>query len=61
MPSNALFMAYQNIWAMMSKTIAGDRAFTNKHLGTYGALYFVACLITLIIAIPMWINAGYFG
>jgi len=61
MPANAFFMAYQNIWAMMSKTIAGDRAFTNKHLGTYGTLYFVACLITLIAAIPMWINAGLFG
>ena len=61
MPSNALFMAYQNIWAMMSKTIAGDRSFTNKHLATYGTLYFAACLITLTVAIPMWINSGLFG
>ena len=61
MPSNAFFMAYQNIWAMMSKTIAGDRAFTNKHLGTYGTLYFIACMITLGVAIPMWISSGYFG
>jgi len=61
MPSNAFFMAYQNIWAMMSKTVAEDRAFTNNHLGTYGILYFVACMITLGVAIPMWISSGYFG
>jgi di/tricarboxylate transporter len=28
---NAFFMAYQNMWAVMSRSIAEDRAWTNKH------------------------------
>ena len=58
---NAFFMAYQNIWAMMSRSIAEDRIWDDKHLGMYGILYFIACLIALAVAIPMWINAGLFG
>jgi hypothetical protein len=60
MAGNAFFLAYQNIWAVMGQSIAGDRAWTSKHLGTYGVLYFAACLLTLLVAIPMWINAGLF-
>jgi anion transporter len=60
MAGNAFFLAYQNIWAVMGQSIAGDRTWTSKHLGTYGVLYFVACLVTLLAAIPMWINAGLF-
>ena len=61
MGGNSFVMAYQNMWAMMSRSISGDRAFTNKHLGIYGVLYFAACFIALIVAIPMWMNAGLFG
>jgi len=60
MAGNAFFLAYQNIWAVMGQSIAGDRTWTSKHLGTYGVLYFAACLLTLLAAIPMWINAGLF-
>ena len=61
MAGNSFVMAYQNMWAMMSRSIAGERAFTNKHLGIYGVIYFAACFIALLAAIPMWINAGLFG
>ncbi|MCL1915003.1 MAG: SLC13 family permease [Eubacteriaceae bacterium] len=61
MAGNSFVMAYQNMWAMMSRSIAGEWAFTNKHLGIYGVIYFVACFTALLIAIPMWINAGLFG
>ena len=61
MAHNAFFMAYQNIWAMMSRSMAGDEVFDNKRLGIYGVLYFIACLLAMIVAIPMWINAGLFG
>ena len=61
MAGNSFVMAYQNMWAMMSRAIAGDRAFTNKHLGIYGIIYCIACLIALAVVIPMWINAGLFG
>ncbi|MCL2637184.1 MAG: SLC13 family permease [Oscillospiraceae bacterium] len=58
--ANAFFMSYQNIWAMMSKSMSGDRAWSNKHLGLYGVVYFAACMLTLTIAIPMWISQGLF-
>jgi len=61
MAGNSFVMAYQNMWAMMSRSISGDRTFTNKHLGVYGVLYFAACFIAMLVAIPMWISAGLFG
>jgi len=61
MAGNSFVMAYQNMWAMMSRAVAGDRAFTNKHLGIYGIIYFAASFISLLLAIPMWITAGLFG
>ena len=61
MVHNAFFMAYQNIWAVMSRSIAEDRARDNKHMGIYGVIYFITCLLALAVAIPMWINAGMFG
>ena len=61
MAQNIFFMAYQNIWAMMTQTIAGDRAWDNKQLGLYGVLYCAACLAALSVVIPGWIQAGFFG
>ena len=58
---NSFIMAYQNMWAMMSRSIAGARAFTNKHLAIYGIVYTIAGYISLIAAIPLWINNGLFG
>jgi len=58
---NAYFLAYQNMWAVMSRSIAEDRAWTNSHQGKYGILYFAGCLLALTVAVPMWINAGLFG
>ena len=60
MAGNSFLMAYQNIWAMMSNSIAGDRAWKDRHLSIYGLLYFAACLIALAVAVPMWIYAGLF-
>jgi len=61
MAGNSFVMAYQNMWAMMSRAIADDRSFTDKHLGMYGVIYFAASFIALLVAVPMWINAGLFG
>ena len=61
MAGSSFFMAYQNPWAMMTKSMAGERAFESKHLGIYGIIYFAACMLALFASIPMWINAGLFG
>ena len=60
MAGNAFFMAYQNMWAVMSRSIAGDRAWDNKRMGTYGVIYFISCMLALVVAIPMWISNGLF-
>ncbi|MCL2198046.1 MAG: SLC13 family permease [Defluviitaleaceae bacterium] len=57
---SAFFLAYQNMWAVMSRSIAEDRAWTHKHQRTYGILYFTACMVAMFIAIPMWISQGLF-
>ena len=59
--ANSFILVYQNIWALMTKTLAGEQTFTKQHLAIYGIIYFVACFIALLVAIPMWINAGLFG
>jgi len=61
MAGNSFVMAYQNMWAMMSRSIAGERAFTHKHLGIYGIIYFAASFVALLVMVPIWINAGLFG
>jgi hypothetical protein len=61
MAGNSFILAYQNMWAMMSRSIAGDRAWGNAHLGAYGALYIAACLAALVAAVPVWIGMGLFG
>jgi di/tricarboxylate transporter len=61
MAANCFFMTYQNVWAVMSRSIAGDRAWGSKHLGVYGGLYFVACMLALTATIPIWTRAGLFG
>ncbi|MCL2151256.1 MAG: SLC13 family permease [Coriobacteriia bacterium] len=61
MAANCFFMAYQNPWAMMGVSMAGERAWQGRHLALYGLIYFAACLIALVVAVPMWINAGLFG
>jgi len=61
MAHNAFFMAYQNIWAVMSRSIAGERAWDNKHMSAYGVVYFVACLVAVAVSMPLWSSIGLFG
>ena len=61
MAGNSFIMAYQNMWAMMTRSISGERAFTNKHIGIYGAVYFAASFIALFVSMPMWISSGLFS
>lgn len=61
MAGNAFFMVYQNMFAVVGQSVTKERPWTAGHLGMYGSLYFVACLIALLVAIPLWISAGYLG
>jgi anion transporter len=59
MAGNSMFMSYQNMWALMSQSIAGDNSWTNSHLGKYGLVYFIACMIALLIVIPLYVRTGF--
>ncbi len=58
MAGNTFILSYQNMWALMSQSIAGKNAWKNRHLATFGILYFLACLLALAAAIPLWIKMG---
>lgn len=60
MAGNSMFMAYQNMWALMSQSISGERAWTQRHLSKYGTVYFAACIIALFVAIPIYSKLGLF-
>lgn len=53
--------AYQNIWALMGQTAAGERSWTAKHLACYGLCYFAASLIAVLVCVPLWLRWGWFG
>ena len=59
---NAFFLAYQNMWAVMSQSIARERQhhWKDKHLSMYGVLYYISCMIALLITMPLWIHLGLF-
>jgi len=59
--ANSFILVYQNIWALMTKTLSGEQSFTSKHLAIYGFIYFAACFIALLVSIPLWVKAGLFG
>ena len=58
MALNCFFMPYQNMWALMSQSITGDRCWAPKHLSAYGLAYFLACMAALAVAIPYWTSQG---
>ncbi|MCL2070280.1 MAG: SLC13 family permease [Treponema sp.] len=60
MAANCFFMNYQNMWAMMGSSMAGERSWTQKHLAAYGTIYFVVCVIVVALMIPLWNSLGVF-
>ena len=58
MAGNCFFMNYQNMWAMMGSNMAGERSWTAKHLGIYGVIYFVICIIVIAVMVPIWTGMG---
>jgi len=60
MAGNSFFLLYQNMWALMAGAIARDRVWQPSHLARYGAVYFAACMIALLVSIPVFIRAGLF-
>ncbi|MCL2529043.1 MAG: SLC13 family permease [Coriobacteriia bacterium] len=58
MAAPAMFLSYQNMWVLMTNTMAGERALPARHLFVFGAVYFLACLIVLGLATPAYLEMG---
>jgi di/tricarboxylate transporter len=54
----AFFMAYMNQWAIMSESIAGDRAWTGNHRFKYAMIYFVVSIISMLVCVPVFQSWG---
>jgi di/tricarboxylate transporter len=60
MACNCFFLSYTNMFAMVAESLAKERSWTSPQITRYGLVYFVACLITLAVAIPYWTSMGMF-
>lgn len=56
MAGNGFIMAYQNMWAMMTVKVSGDRGWQPKHLAIYGLLYFIICVAVMAVILPIWLR-----
>lgn len=61
MVGNCFFMSYQNMFALIGEAILGDKGWSSVQIFRYGMIYFIACIIALLIAIPYWNNLGMFS
>jgi len=60
MAVNACFLSYQNMFALVAETNFTHNGWSKKHLGLFGSVYFIACIIAMIAAVPYWISIGMF-
>jgi anion transporter len=58
MAACCFFMSYQQSFAILAESIAGNASWTPAQLSRAGIIYMCACLVTLAISIPYWKWAG---
>lgn len=61
MAGNFALLAYMQPFAVMGSTLAGEKSWTEGQLLRYGAVYAVACLLTLAASTVYWKAAGFIG
>lgn len=61
MGMNAFFLSYQNVFLLISQASLKEDGWTNKHQVKYATAYFIACLLSMIVAVPYWNSLGIFG
>jgi anion transporter len=58
MAGNSFLLTYQQPFAILGESLAGQAVWTPAQLRKAGTIYFVSCLITLAATIPYWMAAG---
>ena len=61
MAGNFALLAYMQPFAVMGATLAGEKSWTEGQLLRYGAVYALACLLTLAASTAYWKLAGFIG
>ncbi len=56
---NFFFLAYQQPFAILGQSLAGESAWSAKQLRQAGIIYALASLVTLAVTIPYWMAVGY--
>ncbi|NMC56861.1 MAG: tricarboxylate transporter [Eubacteriaceae bacterium] len=57
---NAFFLNYQNMFALVAESNFENNGWVKKHFSIYGCVYFVACMIAMLFAIPYYMAIGMF-
>lgn len=57
---NSFFMAYTNMFALVGDSIMAGKGWKTKHFSQFGTVYFVACMISMVLIIPYWLSIGMF-
>lgn len=58
---NSFFLSYTNMFALVAEANMGEKGWLPGHLSSFGVVYFLACLIAMLVAIPYWQSFGLFG
>ncbi len=58
MAGNCFFLSYQQPFIILAESLGGKAVWSPGQLAKAGAVYFVACMIVLAVAIPYWTSIG---
>lgn len=58
---NCFLLSYQNMFALVAESIAGEKGWTANQFFKFGLVYLAASLIAMLVAIPYWNGLHLFG
>jgi anion transporter len=59
-PMSSFLLSYTNMFALAAEANMGGKGWTGNHLTKYGAVYFAASMLVMLIAVPYWISIDMF-
>ena len=56
----AFFLKYENMFLLIGENTLQDEGWSGKDRTRYASVYFLACLVTILVMIPYWTSLGLF-
>ena len=56
----AFFLKYENMFLLIGENTLQDEGWSDKDRTRYASVYFLACLVTILVMIPYWTSLGLF-